>query len=114
MLIAGLCVLAAFLIFIIITYFLMRKDIKLEVEGKNFRVATKGSKLKIFINDQLVASDDMPQLIYGETYNVKFAEEEFEVKCQTNSFGNVFRVEIFKDEKLIKDNGKVLKTKKTN
>ena len=113
MLIAGLCVLAAFLIFIVITYFLMRKDLKIEVEGKIFRVTTKVSKLAIFINDQLVASDDMPQLIYGETYKVKFLEEEFEVKCQTNSFGNVLRVEIFKDDKLIKDNGKVLKTKKT-
>lgn len=114
MLIAGLCVLAAFLIFIIVTYFMMRKDYKIEVEDKVFRIITKGSKLNIFINEQLVVSDAMPQLIYGEKYQVKFQEEEYEVKCQTNKFGNVLLVEIYKDGKLIKDNGKVLKTKKAN
>ena len=112
MLIAFIVIVSLFLIFTIVTFFMTRKNITLKVGERNFRITCVGSKLNIYVNDTLVASDQMPQLIYGEEYNVKHGEEEFCVKCKSSTYGSVLRVEIYQNGKLLLDNGKVLKEKK--
>lgn len=111
MLIACLVVVILFAIFVLVSFFLMKKDYKIQVKDKIFRVKFIGSKLTIFVNDSLVCNDDMPQLIKGEEYEVNYKDELYVVKCKCNSFGNVLRVEIYKDGKLIADNGKIIKEK---
>lgn len=111
MLEACLVVIGLFIIFIVVTFFMTRKDYKLQVGDKEFRVKNAGSKLSIHVNESLVVSDQMPQLINGETYEVKYKEEDFIVKCKSNSYGNILRVEIYQDGKLIADNGKTIKEK---
>ena len=70
--------------------------------------------VKVFVNDTIVATDPMPQLIYGEQYDVKYGQEEFVVKCKSSTYGRVLRVEVYQGDKLLADNGKILKEKKTD
>jgi hypothetical protein len=106
MLIASICLIAVFLVFIVVTYFMTMKKVELIADEKKFKITNRGSKLAIFINDSLVAKDDMPQLIDGEEYNVKHEGKAYLVKCKSNSFGNVFKVEIFKDGQKLAENRK--------
>ena len=113
MLIVGIVVVCLFIVFLVSAYFLTRKDIKIEVEGKNFRIKNQGSRLSIFVDGNIVVSDTVPQLIYGESYEVKLNDSEYVVKCKSNTLGSILRVEVYKNGALIKDNGKVIKEKKT-
>lgn len=112
MLIAGIVIVCVFIIFLLTAFFVTRKNIVIEVEGQKFRIKNQGSKLTIYVDENLKVSDSMPQLIYGESYEVKFDDKEYVVKCRSNSIGSVLRVEVYKDGKMIADNGKVLKEKK--
>ena len=107
MLIAVICIIAAFIVFIFAAYFITMKKIELKVDDKTFLITNRGSKLSIFIDGTLVAKDDMPQLIDGEEYNVKHNDQEYLVKCKSNSFGNILNVEILKDGVKIAENRKI-------
>ena len=111
MLIALIIALSLFIVFAVTTFFLTRKNIVMKVGDKEFKITCFASKLMVYINDTLVASDEMPQLIHGEEYNVKYKEEEFVVKCKSNKYGSVLRVEVYQNGKLLADNGKQLKEK---
>lgn len=69
--------------------------------------------MKIIVNEKIVATEVMPQLIRGESYDVEIKGKKYVVICKCNGFGNKMRVEIHADGKLIKDNGVILPEKKT-
>ena len=114
MLIAFIVILSFFIVFVAVTFFITRKNITIKAGDKIFRVVCVGSKISIYVNDTIVATDPMPQLIYGEQYDVKYGDEEFVVKCKSSTYGRVLRVEVYQGDKLLADNGKILKEKKTD
>lgn len=111
MLIAGIVIIAVFIVFITITYIMMIKNYKFVIDGKVLKVHNQGSRLTISVDDKVVAIQNMPQLMHGESYDVEINEKKYIVKCKCNSFGTKFRVEIYDGETLITDNGVVLKEK---
>ena len=104
MLIACICVIAVFIIFITATYFATRKTYSFEFDGKIVRVSNAGSLCKIFVDNILTETYHMPQLIKGETFKAQVGDKEIVIKCKTNSFGNKFSVQAYNGEELIFDN----------
>ena len=109
------CIIALFAVFVAVTFFMMMKDYKLVADKQNFRIHNVGSKLTVYLNDQVVIKDHSPDLIRGTEYTIKASNADYTVKCKSNKFGNVLSVQIFKEGQKIADNGKVIKEKtKTN
>lgn len=113
MLIASIVLVCLIAVFILVTFIMTIKNYTFEIDGEKLQVKNRGSRLKIFVNDKMVASQVMPQLIHGESYEVNIKDKQYRVDCKCNGFGNKMRVEIHADGELIKDNGVVLPEKKT-
>lgn len=107
------CVIALFLIFALVSFFMLMKNITLTVDNQTFRIRNLGSKLNIFINDKLVIKSQSPNLTDGVEYKIKHEDAEYLVKCRSNKFGNILRVEIFRDGVRLADNGKIIKENTT-
>lgn len=105
MFIAFIVIFSLLLIFIVVTYFIMRKTFKFELNGKNITIKNAGAYIKIYENDKLVESFYMPNLIKGESYSFKIDEKEYTLKCKSNSFGNKISMQVYENEDLIADNG---------
>ncbi len=112
LLIIFLSVIILFFLFVVASFFLMLKDYKINADNHVFRVHNIGSKLCIYVDEKEKIESLGPNLIEGTQYKVEVEDNEYLVKCKTNKFGNVMRVEIYKDGKIIADNGKKLKENK--
>lgn len=113
MLIASIVLVCLLVVFIIVTYILTIKNYTFEIGEEKLQIKNRGSRLKIFVNDKMIVSQVMPQLIHGERYEVEINGKMYIVDCKCNGFGNKMRIEIYADGQLIKDNGVVLPEKKT-
>lgn len=108
MLIASIVLVCLLALFIIITYVMTIKNYTFEMEEGKLQIKNRGSRLRILVDDKIIHSQVMPQLIQGEIYNVSMKGVEYVVKCRCNGFGNKMRVEIYKEDILVKDNGVTL------
>ena len=106
MLIAFICVVAVFLIFIVTSFILTRKKVVLKVDDKVFTILNSTSKLHIFVEGKEVIKAVLPELIAGVEYLVSVDEKNYTVKCKSNKIGTVLNVEVFKDGAKIADNKK--------
>lgn len=104
MLIACIVVLAVFIVFVLTTFLMTRKSYSFEFEGKKVRVLNSTNTLKIFVDELLLQTHHMPQLIHGEKFNIKINDKEVELKIKTNSIGSKFSMKAFANEKEIYDN----------
>ena len=111
MLYACFAVVAVFIIFIITTFFITRKNYSFEINDKIIKVSNCGSILKIFVNNDVVASYHMPQLIQGETYKITIDEKDISIKCRSNSFGTKLSVKAYCGENEVYNNGIEVKIK---
>lgn len=111
MLIASIVVICLFAIFLVVTFCLTIKSYTFKVNDNEVTVKNRGSKLKILINGKIVSSSFMPQLLVGEKFDITIDEENYQIKCLSNAFGNKLRVEILKDGEIIQDNGVEIKKK---
>ncbi len=109
MLYACIAVVAVFIAFITITYFVTRKSCQFEYNGKKIKVLNAGSSLRVFIDDTLAHAYHMPQLIGGEEFEIAVGEEKMTLKCRTNGYGNRLSVKAYIGEKEIFDNGVKIK-----
>lgn len=105
-LIAVVCVLV---IFVVVSYFLMKKTYKFQIEDKTIIVKNAGSNLKVLDNDKLISASCYPDLLKGDTLEFKIGENNYTLKCKSSALGYKIRMEIYKDDKMICDNGVVLK-----
>lgn len=112
MLIAFLVVIALLIVFVVITFFITKKNYKFDLEGGTLRVQNIGSHLKIYFNEELIKDVFSPQLFSGEKVEFKIGEKELSITCKSNYLGNKLRVEIFDGETLLADNGVEIKEKK--
>lgn len=111
--IAGIVLACVLVVFIIVTYILTIKNFEFDIDECKLQVKNRGSKLKILVDDKIVATQVMPQLIHGESYEVEIKGKKYVINCKCNNFGNKMRVEIYSDGQLVKDNGvKLSKPKK--
>ncbi len=108
MLIASIVLVCLLAVFVLVTFLVTIKNYTFEMEEGKLQVKNIGSRLKVLIDDKVVVSQVMPQLIHGETYTVQMKDTSYTIKCKCNSFGNKMRVEIYKGEVLVKDNGVTL------
>ncbi|MBO5021863.1 MAG: hypothetical protein J6C53_00070 [Clostridia bacterium] len=111
MLYACIAVVAVFIAFITITYFVTRKSCQFEFEGKKIKVINAGSSLRIFVNDALAQSYHMPQLIHGETFELAIDDKPLTLKCKTNAYGNKLSVKAYASDQEIFNNGVIIKEK---
>ena len=111
MLIACIVIVSLFVLFILVTYLITIKKYTFKIDEKDLTIYNRGSKLKILLDNKNILTISMPQLINGEVYDIKIDEKEYNIRCQTNSYGNKLRVEIYKEGKLIDDNKVVLNNK---
>lgn len=109
MLIASLVIVAVFILFITITYFVTKKSYHFEYNGKNIKISNSSNTLKIFIDGNLFQIIHMPQLIKGESFKIKVDEQEIIVNCKSNGFGNKLSINAFAEEKEIYNNNVKIK-----
>ncbi len=105
LLIAFIVVLAFFAIFVIVTYFMLRKTFKFKIGDNDILIRNAGAYIKIFVDKKLIKSFYMPNLIKGEMYNFDIGGNEYILKCQSNAFGYKLKMQVFKQDTLIADNG---------
>ena len=111
MLYALIAVVCLLVIFVIVSYFLMKKTYKFQIEDKTIIVKNEGSNLKVLDNDKLISFSHYPDLLKGENLDFKIGENSYTLKCRSNAFGYKIRMEIYHDDRLICDNGVVLKNR---
>ena len=111
MLYAFIGVTCALVIFVLVSYFVMKKTYRFQIENQTIVVKNAGSNLSIFSGEKLIRFSNSPDLLKGESVEFKLGEKVFTLKCKCNTFGNKIRMEIYQDKNLICDNG-VLLTKK--
>ncbi len=111
MIYAFIGIICAFFLFLLVSFFLTAKNVELKLENSTVKVQTRGSRMKIFINDSLYKEIYAPPLIYGETYRITVNEQEYDLYCHSSGFGYKLRVEIKKDDKVLVDNGVTIKEK---
>lgn len=104
MVIACIVVASVFVVFILTTFLITRKNAQFEIEGNIIKLKNSGSVFKIFLNENLYSVHHMPQFIKGEEYNVKINDKEVLIKCKCNWFGNKFQVIALIDEKEVYNN----------
>lgn len=109
MLIATICVIAVFTLFITITFFATRKSYSFAFDGKTIKVSNAGSVCKVFVDNVLTNAYHMPQLLRGETFKIIVGEKEVLLKCKTNSYGNKFSVKAYCEEIEIYNNNVEIK-----
>lgn len=112
MLIASIVLICLLVVFVLVTYILTIKNYTFDLEEGKVQIKNRGSRLKILVDEKVVVSQVMPQLIHGETYEVSVKDTPYTIKCKCNGFGNKMRVEIYKGEVLVKDNGVTLPNQK--
>lgn len=108
MLIASLVLVGVLVIFVLSMYIITIKNYTFMLDEGKLQVKNRGSKLKLLVDDKVVSSQVMPQLIHGESYEVKMKDKTYLVKCKCNNFGNKMRVEVYLGDNLVKDNGVIL------
>ena len=111
MLYACFAVVAVFIIFIVTTFFVTKKNYTFNVDKKVVRLSNVGGTFKIFIDNKLIANYHMPQLIKGETFKINVNEKEIEIKCKSNGFGTKRSVKAFDGTTEIYNNGIEIKEK---
>lgn len=105
MLIAGIVVVAVFIAFIVTTYLITRKTYTFELDGRKIKFANAGSTCKIFVDDKLIETYHMPQLISGTTFNIKVDKKDVVIKCKSNSYGNKLSMVALVGDKEVYNNG---------
>ncbi len=105
-------VICLFFLFLIVSFFMTSKNIELKLENSTVKVQTRGSKMKIFVNDSLYKEIYAPPLINGVTYQISVDGQEYDLYCHSSGLGYKLRVEIRRDDKTIVDNGVIIKEKK--
>lgn len=105
LLIAFIVVLVLFAVFVVATYFILRKTFKFKIGDNEIIIRNAGSYIKIFVDKKLIKSFFMPNLIKGESYSFDVGGNEYTLKCQSNSFGSKLQMQVFKQDTLIADNG---------
>ena len=106
MLIAFICVVAVFLIFIVTSFFMTRKKVVLKVDDKVFTILNSTSRLHIFVDGKEMIKAILPELIAGVEYSIDLDNKNYIIKCKSNKIGTVLNVEVFKDGEKIADNKK--------
>lgn len=109
MLIAFIVFVALLLLTVGITYFITRKTFKFKIGEKDVLIRNVGAYLKVYVNNKIIESYYMPNLIKGETFTFKVDEKEYTLKCKCNSIGAKMSMQVFDSDDLIADNGVVLK-----
>lgn len=112
MIIAFCVILGLFVAFIVVSYFMMKKTFKTEINGKEVLVKNAGGYIKVYVDQKLDTSFYMPDLIKGETIPFKVDETEYNVKCKSNSMGYKMQIQIYQQDNLIASNGVEIKEKK--
>lgn len=105
MLEAFIVILSLFALFVIITYFVLRKTFKFKIDKNEILIKNSGAYLKIFVDKKLVKNFFMPNLIKGEVVTFDVGGKEYTLKCQSNSFGSKLQMKVFRQDILIADNG---------
>ena len=111
MIYAIIAIIAVLLIFVLVSYFIMKKTIKFVLNGKNVVLKSQGNSIKIYSDNNLINTTLYPNLLGGQDIEVKIDEKEYLFKCKSSSFGFKMRVEVYSDGQFIADNGVQLKQK---
>ena len=111
MFIAVIAVVAALLIFVLLTFLLTRKSFKFQIEDGELKIQNSGSHLKVFFNNQIVKDVYSPQLFIGEKIQFKLNDKDLSLFTKCNQWGTKFQVQIFEGDKMIADNGVVIDQK---
>lgn len=114
MLYAMIALVCVLVIFVIISFFLMKKTYDFKIEDKNIIVKNIGSNIKVYEDEKLLAQVSYPDLINGEKIDLKLNEKLYTIVCKSGRMGYKIRIEIFHESKLICDNGVILKEKNKN
>ena len=109
MLYAIIAIIALLLIFIVVSYFIMRKTYTFKLNEKNVTLKSQGNSIKIFVEGVLVSTTLYPNLFGGEDIEVKIDDNIYVFSCKSSSFGFKLRVEVYSGGNLIADNGVALK-----
>ena len=109
MLYAIIAIIALLLIFIVVSYFIMRKTYTFKLNEKNVTLKSQGNSIKIFVEGVLVSTTLYPNLFGGEDIEVKIDDNIYVFSCNSSSFGFKLRVEVYSGGNLITDNGVALK-----
>ena len=113
MLYAMIAVIAALLLFMLISFLLTSKNYSFNIDNNEIRVQNRGAHLKIFVNGQLFEDYYMPQLIKGEEYKIVLNnDKEVVLKCKSSALGYKMRVELIVEGNTVADNGVKLKKEK--
>lgn len=105
MLYAMISLIALFVIFIVVMFFVTKKSYTFSVNNKVVKVSNAGTKLKIYIDGALYQTYQMPQLVYGEKYEIEVGNTPYILKVKSNKMGSKLSVKIFDtDENIVATN----------
>lgn len=104
-------VIGLFFLFLVFSYFMSSKNVELKVGNSTVKVETRASKMKILINNSLYKEISAPPLIHGVSYKITVEEKEYDLYCHSSGLGYKLRVEIRQDDKVLADNGVIIKEK---
>lgn len=105
MLIALIVVLSIFAVFMVVSYFLMRKTFAAEIDGVNVLIKNSGGYLRVYQNKKLINSFYMPDLIHGTDYPICINDKTYNLKCKSNATGFKIKMQILQENKIVADNG---------
>ena len=95
MLYAMISLIALFVIFVVVMFFVTKKSYTLSVNNKVVKITNAGSKLKVYIDGALYQTYQMPQLVYGEKYEIEVDNTPYTLKVKSNNMGSKLSVKIF-------------------
>lgn len=109
MLYAIIAIIALLLIFIVVSYFIIKKTYTFRLNEKEVTLKSQGNSIKIFLEGSLISTTLYPNLFGGQDIEVKIDDTDYVFSCKSSSFGFKLRVEVYSGGNLITDNGVILK-----
>ena len=109
MLYAIIAIIALLLIFIVVSYFIMKKTYTFRLNEKEVTLKSQGNSIKIFLEGSLISTTLYPNLFGGQDIEVEIDDTDYVFSCKSSSFGFKLRVEVYSGGNLITDNGVILK-----
>ena len=109
MLYAIIAIIALLLIFIVVSYFIIKKTYTFRLNEKEVTLKSQGNSIKIFLEGSLISTTLYPNLFGGQDIEVEIDDTDYVFSCKSSSFGFKLRVEVYSGGNLITDNGVILK-----
>ena len=109
MLYAIIAIIALLLIFVVASYFIMKKTYTFRLNEKDITLKSQGNSIKIFLEGSLISTTLYPNLYGGQDIEVKVDNTDYVFSCKSSSFGFKLRVEVYSGGNLVTDNGVLLK-----